>query len=449
MTHAKWTARAFSPIIGRVRALGETCVLRSIALLSLAWLAILASPAAPAQTTDGYHAMQVFPVVVDTGSFAQRFTFRNPNPGALTLRPRYFPAQGTTATAITCPDLVVPATSSTTVASLRLLCPALPAGSQFGFLTVRAASDDVRVFAGFSRVANPQGQGFSVEAFAPHVFTSATSVVNGIRRKAATGGAPAFQTNCFVGNLEDVAPGATPPVTPVQYRVFSSAGTELGTGTVNLAPGQMQRLLDVFAVAPAGDYDDARVSFEELGADEPGILAFCTVQDNTSFGADFRVAKQEFPGFGEAAQCCGVAGARDAGAARLSIQDHDVEDRLFELPVSGNYRNAHLVYMRHPDTLMCELQSNWTTPSQMNVELRVTALDGTVLGPEFPTYTGAAFTYKSEHGNGANTPVIVEVEDGDSSILFPAFRRYTLYCRSGSGHTLGELVEYQQSPDRF
>jgi hypothetical protein len=424
-------------------------MLRSTATLCLAMLLALCATHASAQTTDGYHAMQVFPVVVDTGSFAQRFTFRNPNPGALTLRPRYFPAQGTTATPITCPDLVVPATASTTVASLRLLCPALPAGSQFGFLTVRAASDDVRVFAGFSRVANPQGQGFSVEAFAPHVFTSATSVVNGIRRKAATVDAPAFQTNCFVGNLEDVAAGATPPVTPVQYRVYSSAGAELGTGTVNLAPGQMQRLLDVFAVAPAGDYDDARVSFEELGADEPGILAFCTVQDNTSFGADFRVAKQEFPGFGEAAQCCGVAGARDASAARLSIQDHDIEERLFELPSSGNYRNAHLVYMRRPDTLMCELQSGWTSPSQMNVELRVSALDGTILGPDLPTYTGVQFLYKSNYGNGDNEPVIVEVEDGDNPLIPFAIRRYTLYCRSGSGHTLGELVEYQQTPDRF
>jgi hypothetical protein len=424
-------------------------MLRTTALLGLAMLALLCPATGRGQTTDGYHAMQVFPVVVDTASFAQRFSFRNPNPGSLTLRPRYFPASGTTATAITCPDLVVPASGVATVASLRLLCPALPVGSQFGFLTVRAASDDVRVFAGFSRVANPQGQGFSVEAFAPHVFTSAISVVNGIRRKAATGGSPAFQTNCFVGNLEDVAPGATPPATPVQYRVYSSAGAELGSAQLNLAPGQMQRLLDVFAVAPAGDYDDARVSFEELGADEPGILAFCTVQDNTSFGADFRVAKQEFPGFGEAAQCCGVAGAKDGGAARLSFQERDYEDRLFELPDSGNYRNAHLVYMRRPDTLMCELKSNWNTPSQMNVELRVTALDGTVLGPELPTYTGAQFTYKSELGNGANEPVLVEVEDGDSQIIGPTLRRYSLYCRSGSGHTLGELVEYQQSPDKF
>ena len=61
-------------------------------------------------------------------------------------------------------------------------------------------------YAGFSRVSNPQGNGFTVEAFAASEFTSADGVINGLRRSAATPSAPAFQTNCFLANLNQLEP---------------------------------------------------------------------------------------------------------------------------------------------------------------------------------------------------------------------------------------------------
>ena len=428
---------------------------RTLVPLACGLIAALASIRAAAQTTDGYHAIQIFPVVVDTASFAQRFTFRNPNPNSLTLRPQYFPASGTSATILTCPDVVIPASASATVTSLRALCPALPIGSQFGFLYTSAATPDVRVYAGFSRVANPQGQGFSVEAFPAQAFTSATSVVSGIRRLAATPNSPALQTNCFVGNLNEVAAVGSPPVTPVHYTVRDPAGVQLGAGDVMLAPGQMLRLLDVFSVAPAGDYPDASVRFEELGSEEPGILAFCTVQDNTSFGADFRIAKQELADAGDALGGT-VVGPQDNHDMRVTQPFTDNPALpYFGIQGSGNYYSAHVFYFHHPDYLSCYLRNPATglelSSGADDLEMRLLDPDGQVIagGNDVTAFQGLYLGDKTDRSGGASGPYRLEVEDADKGFNFPIGRLYQIICASGSGHTLGERVEFNQSPDKF
>ena len=171
------------------------------------------SDGALAQSTDGYHSIQIFPVVVDTASFTQRFNFRNPNDASVTITPKYYPASGTTAAITTCPDIVIAAGKTATFTSLRQVCPSLAAGSQFGFLYTSELSPSSLPYAGFSRVANPQGNGFTVEAFPAHTFTSADSVINGLRRKAAGPSNPAFQTNCFMGNLNEVTASPSPSTT--------------------------------------------------------------------------------------------------------------------------------------------------------------------------------------------------------------------------------------------
>jgi hypothetical protein len=70
-------------------------------------LALAVPGMAAAQSTDGYYSMQVVPVVVDTASFVQRFTFQNAQDQDLSLKIRYFPATGTSATAMQCPNLFV------------------------------------------------------------------------------------------------------------------------------------------------------------------------------------------------------------------------------------------------------------------------------------------------------------------------------------------------------
>jgi hypothetical protein len=60
-----------------------------------------------------------------------------------------------------------------------------------------------------------------------------------------------------------------------------------------LQPYQQFRYLDVFAQAgaPAGDLTNVRAEFTNLTAANKKLIGFCTVQENTTFSADFRIAK--------------------------------------------------------------------------------------------------------------------------------------------------------------
>ena len=427
---------------------------RTFALGMLVSVAAAATMLVRAQSTDGYHAIQVFPVVVDTASFAQRFTFRNPGAAELTLQPKYFPADGTSASALTCPDVVLAPDSIKTFASLRALCPALPVGSQFGFLQSRTLNFDYTapVYAGFSRVANPQGNGFAVEAFPAHVFTSALTVVSGIRRLAATPSAPAFQTNCFIANLNELAPVGVAPTTQVHYTLTTAAGATLGSNDVALAPGHIVRLLDVFSVAPAGDYNDASIRFSQLGPEEPGIMAFCTVQDNTSFGADFRIAKQEVADIGLAGSST-VLGAQDAHVARETTLAADEFGKSFTIPAGNGAHNTHLFYFQHPDYVSCGLENPQThepLTATDNLEMELMTWDFQVIagGNNAVGFGPVDLGEKTDRNGGSNTRYKIQVEDADGSS--PAVpRNYLLHCRSGSGHTLGELVQFNAFGDNF
>ena len=413
------------------------------------------SGGALAQTTDGYHSIQIFPVVVDTASFTQRFNFRNPNDVQVSITPKYYPAQGTSSGILTCPDIVIQGGKTATFTSLRQICPSLAAGSQFGFLYTSELSPSSLPYAGFSRVANPQGNGFSVEAFPAHTFTSADSVINGLRRRAASGPNPAFQTNCFIGNLNEVT-ASGPSTTPVEYTLYNSASTVIGSGTVNLAPGAYVRLLDVFAAGGAalGDYDDAQMKVVELNntvdLGEPGIISFCTVQDNTSFGADFRIAKQEV-GNGGMAYPGDSLGAQDNHVARETLVDADAVGRAFEIG-TGASANTHVIYFRHPDYVQCEVINPSTglrAVAGYGLEIRLLDPDGVVVagGDNITGWSDVFLGDKTERNGGANTRYTVEVED--SQVNTGAVRAYKLHCRSGSGHTLGDLIRYKESIGRF
>ena len=413
------------------------------------------SGGALAQTTDGYHSIQIVPVVVDTASFTQRFNFRNPNDVQVSITPKYYPAQGTSSGILTCPDIVIQGGKTATFTSLRQICPSLAAGSQFGFLYTSELSPSSLPYAGFSRVANPQGNGFSVEAFPAHTFTSADSVINGLRRRAASGPNPAFQTNCFIGNLNEVT-ASGPSTTPVEYTLYNSASTVIGSGTVNLAPGAYVRLLDVFAAGGAalGDYDDAQMKVVELNNNvdlgEPGIISFCTVQDNTSFGADFRIAKQEV-GNGGMAYPGDSLGAQDNHVARETLVDADAVGRAFEIG-TGASANTHVIYFRHPDYVQCEVINPSTglrAVAGYGLEIRLLDPDGVVVagGDNITGWSDVFLGDKTERNGGANTRYTVEVED--SQVNTGAVRAYKLHCRSGSGHTLGDLIRYKEWSGRF
>jgi hypothetical protein len=418
-------------------------LLRHVRLLAACLL--LGLPAAGlAQTTDGYHAIQVLPVVVDTASFTQRITLRNPDSLSLQVAATYYPADGTAqATPISCPAVGLPAGSSVTVPSLRTLCPTLGAGSQFGTLVLRSGTSSP--FAVYSRVSNAAGAGFSVEGFPAQTFTSATTVVTGLRRLAAGAGTPAFQTNCFVGNLGEFTPGPSPVTTDITVKLYQGT-TVIGQVPVSLPPGRLVRLLDVFAAAgtPSGDLDDITAQFSATGTTRPGLLAFCTVQDNTSFGADFRIGKVERGRFG-------MLASQDWGATRNVIFESDLRFsgesavRKFIIP-AGSSRNVHVFYLRHPDVVDCKL---WN-PSTQQVADEAYGLEMRLLAPVSgvwqPVAGGSGITGfeglylgdKAQRGGGFNTIYQLEVESNGANEGVD--RPYWLGCSSGSGATSGEMV---------
>ncbi len=159
--------------------------------------------------------------------------------------------------------------------------------SPFGLLVIAdKASPQSHNFYGYMRVQNPQGISFSVEGFPLEDFSNQVSDAIGLMKQAA---APGYQTNCFVGSLEQ----------PVSYSVklFNGfSGSQIGsTVTGSLTAFQQIRYLDIFGSngvnAPAGDQFNVRAEFTQTSGGTANLIGFCTVQDNTSFGADFRVAK--------------------------------------------------------------------------------------------------------------------------------------------------------------
>jgi len=416
---------------------------------------------AAAQSTDGYHSIQVFPVVVDTASFTQRFNLHNNNDYAIDLRVNYYPEKTTTGTAITCPHVYINLASERVFTSLRALCPALPSpGSQFGFLVLTdqtPGNPGVNTFSGFSRISNPQGNGFTVESFAANQFNSAAFMVTGLRRLAATPGSPTFQTNCFLGNMPLFDPGNTPASTNVHYTLHDKFGFQIGTGDEALLPGQFKRLLDIFTVAgaPAVDQDDAMLRVNYTTVSQAGLIAFCTVQDNTSYGADFRIAKQT--GGHTLFNPGPTPAAKDILAVRDVLVDHDALGRPFEIP-PGVYSNTHVVYFREPDYVTCEIINPATglraVPSY-GLEIRAVGPGETtgsggnnaVTLPETGTTGYIGDKENGANGEGANGRALIEVEDSETNSA--ANRPYKLHCRTGSGTTGYDMLRYKEAIGRF
>lgn len=399
----------------------------------------------------------VFPVVVDTASFAEQLVFTMTSGDGADIQTTYYPAVGTSqATPLQCGSVRVDG-SSKAYTSLRQLCPGLAEGSQYGYLY--AATLGTTPFSGFSRVSNAQGIGFSVEAFPVNTFTGGRSIVSGIRRLSATPTSPAYQTNCFIGVINEVSPEASPVQTTISFTLLNHFGSMIGTGEVTLVPGQLTRILDVFGAAnvPPGNYDGVTAVFEESGDGEPSVMTFCTVQDNTSFGADFRIGKQDLGASNGSLVPNPVA--QDDGALRRSVVGTNValstgpgtaSARAFEIAAGGG-SNAHVMYFRHPDRVLCSVKDPSTgqiARQEYGLEIRLLASDGvTVLAggndvQSFSLYLGD----KRDRDTGVNTRYVLEVESSETNTA--ANRPYQLECSSGSGHGLGELVR-TNGPDQF
>lgn len=432
-------------------------------------LLLLASTWAAAQ--DGYFNTAVIPIAVDSTSFKQEFTF-DAAWDTTTVHVKFFPAQGTPQAAVgpvVCKDVQVPAFDGTVFATLRELCPDLAPSSVFGFLSLQAepssdgAYKHLPMFAARARISNPAGAGFNVDAVAAATFSSAATRVTGLLRTEAWEQYPAFQSNCFVANLNQLEPGGDPAAKRVTFRLTAATSGKIlfnpepiFNGYVDVAPGQMVRLLDVFSAAgaPAGSYYDYMIDFRPTtpSSNRAGLMTFCTVQDNTSYQADLRLGKIMFGVYGRSAE--------ELMNARDQYWNEDVLHRPFEIP-AGTAANTHLVYFRATDRVKCELVSATYGSSFLDPPERLTPAAGlelrmldslglVIAGGSGTTTTGEIFLGERGAYNSARMDgrYLVEVESNGQNTA--AVRPYSLYCTSGSGNSGGlDLIRYQEAVDRF
>jgi hypothetical protein len=375
------------------------------------------TPMAEAVSTDGYHTIQIIPIAVQTTSFSSSFFFHNPNANSIDVEVTYYPAVSTaTASAVSCGTKSIAANSVATYATLTALCPGITSGANFGWLYTREASVENKPYAIFTRVDNPLDQGFEIESYAAHHFTAATAHVTGLKRTEA---APGALSNCFIGALGEA--------TTLQVSLWSGTNAQIGTTqTYSLAANEFRRLFDIFTIvgAPPGDYANVRMEvFEDAAASEPGHIAFCTVQNNTTFDADFRIAKA-FP-------------VADGHALRGLIRAGDVNG-TFTLGNFPNNRNRHIYWFKHPDWVQCSV--NRTNGATAALEMRLVANDAItpIAGGNNTQSFGKVFLgTKSTRGGGQNTFYYIEVEGADAG---SSGATYEINCQAGSGIVGGEIV---------
>lgn len=223
----------------------------------------------------------VVPVVARTTSYTTEVYVRNTGAATVTLGIVFHEGDNSAQPgARTCAALSIPA-GATRLLSLASQC-GLDTAPHFGMLVLEdAASPRSHPFTVFSRSQTPAGVGFSVEGVPAGAFRGGTAFVEGLRRSSS---GPHYLSNCFVGALD----------ASVAYRIdlASVAGAPIGTTLAGtLAPHHMLRYLDVLAAAnaPAGDYAQVTAKFSETGTSAP-FVAFCTMQESITFGADFRIA---------------------------------------------------------------------------------------------------------------------------------------------------------------
>ncbi len=381
---------------------------------------------ADAQSIDGAGVIVIIPVVVSSGSFATHVSVYNPSPFGLTatVQITYFGAPGTTApgqqqvaAACRCPRGIAREFDFQTQCGL----PA-PTGGRFGLLQLISDPTTVGVvpIVAFSRVSTPQGIGFSVEAFPVGTFEGGAQDVIGLKRQAAT---PGYQTNCFVAALAEDVPGYT-------VKLFNSVGTQIGSTITHstLAAHAMVRYIDIFTAAglASGDFLGVRAEFvnTDATANGPGqqIVAFCTVQDSVSFGADFRIAKVMQP--------------RDESRLRYAVSGSN------SIP-NATTKQRYLVFARQPDVVQCFLVNPGGTNYVPDLEIAMFIPGAPSILPNgggnnvnfITPDIGERGTYPQFPGvYGRATYYFVEVSPREGLALPPPFPwNYELECNAGNG----------------
>ena len=275
----------------------KSAVLRDAIAAAVICGALGATPAV-AQTAFASSTTIVFPVVASTPTFTTTVTLYNPNGSDVTVGLDYFDATDFDPSKSPlvpgqkpCNDVVVPANGSVAF-TLASQCT-LGDGTHFGPLVASDNAGVSQIF-GYSRTENTASAGFSIEGFPSEDLTTDTTNVTGLRGSTVLAPPASHQTNCFVTAQADA-------ITYDMKLFDGTTGAQIGS-TVSGALGAFAqiRYLDVFspgvANAPAAtDFSNVRAEFTRTSDGEQQMAAFCTVQDNATFGADFRIAKAVTP----------------------------------------------------------------------------------------------------------------------------------------------------------
>jgi len=385
------------------------------------YVALLAGASrAHAMSIDGAGTIMVLPVIAQTPTFTSEVTVFNPQSATVDYTVQFYGANGTaTVGAVACSNLTIPANTAVQF-SLASQCPSLNPGSNFGRMTISEQALTSQPFFVYSRVSsNCCGEGFSIEGFPVGTFEGGTGYVTGLRRQAA---APGYQTNCFVASNGEAA----------GYRLVlknGATGAQIGAAlTGALGANEMIRFLDIFSAVGAapGDYSNVRAEISEDTTGEPTVIGFCTVQENVSFGSDFRIAKTLEPH--DQARQRSVS----ASATRLG--------QPFTVILNGPLltKNTHVVYFRHPDRISCSL----TGANTAQLEMQIKDPENNVVGGGNNLASTGEFATgaKSAVNGGTNGRWLIEVS-GRSELILPIVLPYGITCTSGNGSTFPDLID--------
>jgi hypothetical protein len=188
--------------------------------------------------------------------------------------------------------------------------------------------------------------------------------------------------------------------------------------TGSLAPYEMIRYLDIFATAglPAGDYSTTRASFSQTNPGEPAFFGFCTVQESTYFGADFRVATSaDADDRRQKRLVCysqSPCGTEITGAGQTALTDTTV-------------KFIHAFYVAPPDYIRCDLVS----ARKADLEMRVRGPGDTFAAPLFVSGSGGTGTFDS----GGN--------DKQSFYIFTGFRNEFSAVNGNDGQTARLFID--------
>ena len=402
--------------------------MRIASLLALTTLAA-ATGVAHAQSTAASGSVIVLPDVAETVSYTSEVIVRNPNAMPLTLNVKFYEATTSSVPGLrTCLPLMVSALESKPF-SVGAQCNPLGAGSHFGMLVLEDASpEQTNVFFAFSRVQTPGGNGFSVEGFPIGAFSAAPADAIGLKRQAA---APTYQSNCFVAALGEA----------VNYQMVLRNGTTnaiIGSAvTGSLAAFEVRRYLDVFSAAPngvgapAGDYSNVRANFM-VTSGGPALVSFCTVQESTFFGADFRIGKS--------------TDARNDGQRRVACigldncSDTTPSVSGPEQILNVGNKNVYSTILNPPDVVRCDLVG----PRKDDLQIRLRQWGDPLASGVFPSPSGYSSGGQGETFFNVTTGGRGAVNGGTASRFFidVAFRagkdattpiNYGITCRSGNG----------------